>query len=99
MIADGDLPAGLRLASEGADPGLAAVLHQAAQAMEARSADDSIPQQLIDLLLQARTALREAKQWALADRLRDGLADLGIEVQDTAQGTVWARREAGVPRA
>ena len=99
MIADGDLPAGLRLASEGADPGLAAVLHQAAQAMEARSADDSIPQQLIELLLQARTALREARQWAVADRLRDGLADLGIEVQDTAQGTVWARREAGVPRA
>ena len=92
LIARGDLAAGLLLASEGTEPRLAAVLHQAAQALEAGSADDSIPQQLIDLLLQARAALREAQQWALADRLRDGLADLGIEIQDTPEGTLWAPR-------
>jgi cyanophycinase-like exopeptidase len=99
LIANGDLPAGLRLASDGADPNLAILLHQAAQALEARSGDSAIPERLIDLLIQARTALREARQWALADRLRDGLADLEIELQDTPEGTVWSRRATGVPRA
>jgi len=98
LIANGDLPAGLRLASDGADPNLAILLHQAAQALEARSGDSAIPERLIDLLIQARTALREARQWALADRLRDGLADLEIELQDTPEGTHWVRREASVPR-
>jgi cyanophycinase-like exopeptidase len=92
MIAEGELTAGLRLASEGAAPDLAAVLHQAAQALGTRSEDGSAPSVLVDLLLEARSALRDARQWALADRLRDGLADLGIEVQDTPDGTVWARR-------
>jgi hypothetical protein len=99
LIANGDLPAGLRLASEAADSNLAILLHQAAQALEARSADEAIPGRLIDLLIQARAALREARQWALADRLRDGLADLEIELQDTPEGTVWSRRATGVPRA
>jgi cyanophycinase-like exopeptidase len=92
MIAGGELAAGLRLASEGAAPDLAAVLHQAAQALDTRSEDGPAPSALIDLLLVARSALRDAQQWALADRLRDGLADLGIEVQDTPDGAVWARR-------
>jgi hypothetical protein len=92
MIAEGDLAAALRLASESVAPDLAAVLHQAAQALDARSEDGSAPPPIIDLLLEARAALRDAQQWALADRLRDGLADLGIEVQDTPDGTIWARR-------
>jgi hypothetical protein len=98
LIAQGKLAAGLVLASESADPGLAALLHQAAQALEAGPADEPIPEGLIDLLLQARSALREAKEWAHADQLRDGLDELGIEVQDTPQGTVWTRREAGLTR-
>jgi hypothetical protein len=92
LIANGDLAAGLRLASQGADAGLAAVLHQAAQALEAQSGDDAIPERLIELLLQARAGLRDAQRWDLADRLRDGLAELGIEVQDTPEGSSWARR-------
>jgi cyanophycinase-like exopeptidase len=92
LIAEGDLAAGLRLASEGAATDLAAVLHQAAQALDSRSEDGSAPTALIDLLLEARAVLREARQWALADRVRDGLAGLGIEVQDTPEGTIWIRR-------
>jgi len=43
----------------------------------------------IDLLVSLRTELRAAKQWQLADRVRDGLLELGIEVKDGPEGTAW----------
>ncbi len=43
----------------------------------------------IDLLVQIRTDLRGAKQWALADRVRDGLQELRVALEDGAQGTTW----------
>ncbi|MEX2247746.1 MAG: cysteine--tRNA ligase [Dehalococcoidia bacterium] len=43
----------------------------------------------IDLLVQVRSELRAAKQFQLADRVRDGLAGLQIALEDTPQGTVW----------
>jgi cysteinyl-tRNA synthetase len=46
----------------------------------------------VDLLVSLRTELRAAKQWALADRVRDGLAELGVEVKDSPQGTTWEAR-------
>jgi cysteinyl-tRNA synthetase len=46
----------------------------------------------IDLLIAIRADLRAAKQWALADRVRDGLAELGIELKDGPQGTTWSVR-------
>jgi len=47
----------------------------------------------IELLIGIRNDLRAAKQFALADRVRDGLAELGIALEDTPQGTEWRRRE------
>ncbi len=43
----------------------------------------------IDLLVQIRTELRAAKQWQLADRVRDGLADLRVTLEDGPNGTSW----------
>ena len=43
----------------------------------------------IDLLVQIRSELRTAKQWQLADNVRDGLAALNVVVEDTPQGTSW----------
>lgn len=43
----------------------------------------------IDLLLEVRTALRTAKQFQLSDTIRDRLADLGVTIEDTPQGTRW----------
>jgi cysteinyl-tRNA synthetase len=43
----------------------------------------------IDLLVQIRTELRAAKQFQLADRVRDGLSALNIALEDSAEGTVW----------
>ncbi|HLZ71676.1 MAG TPA: cysteine--tRNA ligase [Dehalococcoidia bacterium] len=43
----------------------------------------------IDLLVEVRRELRSAKQWALADQIRDRLAGLGVALEDSAQGTSW----------
>ena len=45
----------------------------------------------IDALVAARTAAREAKDFAEADRLRDELAARSILVEDTPTGPVWHR--------
>ncbi len=43
----------------------------------------------IGLLIEKRAELRRAKKWALADKVRASLAELGIVLEDTPQGTVW----------
>ena len=43
----------------------------------------------IDLLVETRSKLRAARQWALADEIRDRLADLGVAVEDSRQGSTW----------
>jgi len=43
----------------------------------------------IELILATRAALRKAKQYALADRIRDDLAQQGVVLEDTPQGTQW----------
>ena len=46
----------------------------------------------VDLLVELRSELRAAKQYALADRVRDGLVELGVELQDGPDGTEWSFR-------
>ncbi|NPA92549.1 MAG: cysteine--tRNA ligase [Chloroflexi bacterium] len=43
----------------------------------------------IDLLIEIRSDLRKAKQWALADKIRDRLAEMGVQLEDTPGGTLW----------
>jgi len=43
----------------------------------------------IEVLLEVRTALREAKQWELSDMIRDNLAGLGVMIEDGQEGTTW----------
>jgi cysteinyl-tRNA synthetase len=43
----------------------------------------------IDLLVELRTELRKAKQFALADTVRSRLGELGVTLEDTPQGTIW----------
>ena len=61
----------------------------------AANGEDAGP--FIELLLATRQRLREAKQWALADEVRDRLRDLGVVVEDRPDGAVW-RRERRLPR-
>jgi cysteinyl-tRNA synthetase len=55
--------------------------------LPAESAGDAAP--FIDLLLSLRQDLRAAKQWALADKIRDQLLELGITIEDQASGSIW----------
>jgi len=45
----------------------------------------------IDLLVELRQELRQAKQWTLADQVRNRLVEQGILIEDTPSGTVWRR--------
>lgn len=45
----------------------------------------------IDGLLAARDRARDKRDWATSDAIRDGLAVLGIVVEDTADGSRWHR--------
>jgi len=44
---------------------------------------------LIDLLVRVRSELRSAKEYELADQIRGALADLGIVVEDSPEGSTW----------
>jgi cysteinyl-tRNA synthetase len=43
----------------------------------------------IQLLIEVRSELRQQRQWALADRIRERLAELGVALEDTPSGTNW----------
>ena len=43
----------------------------------------------IEAMIEARTAAKAARNFAEADRLRQELADQGIVLKDSAQGTTW----------
>jgi cysteinyl-tRNA synthetase len=45
---------------------------------------------VIELALTQRTAARDRKDFAASDQIRDGLAVLGIIIEDTAQGPRWS---------
>jgi len=47
---------------------------------------------LIELLIEIRQRLREAKRWDLADEIRARMADLGITLEDGPEGTRWRVR-------
>ena len=53
------------------------------------SAEDGLAGPLVAVLAEVRGELRAAKQFALADRIRDRLQELGVALEDSAQGTTW----------
>ncbi|MDV3103432.1 cysteine--tRNA ligase [Thermococcus waiotapuensis] len=51
-------------------------------------------EELIKLLVEVRAQLRKEKNFALADKIRTQLRELGIQLEDTPGGTVWKRVRA-----
>ena len=47
----------------------------------------------IDLLVELRNDLRNEKQFALSDKVRERLLELGITLEDVQGGTRWRRRD------
>lgn len=46
--------------------------------------------ELIELLLSLRQEVKAAKNYALADTIRNKMSDLGVEVKDTKEGYEWS---------
>ena len=51
--------------------------------------EDQVDAMQIEVLIKSRNKAREDKNFALADSIRVELSALGIEIEDTADGTVW----------
>ncbi len=47
--------------------------------------------ELIELLLDIRNRMRKEKNYEIADMIRDSLAEMGIKIEDTKEGTKWVR--------
>ena len=52
-------------------------------------ATDVAAKPFIDLLIEIRADLRVAKQWALSDKVRDRLKEMGVLLEDSKEGTTW----------
>ncbi len=68
-------------------------LMAAAQALQKKQAEEAAagadPE--IDALVAARTEAKKAKNFGEADRIRDQLKEMGVEIIDTPQGTKWRK--------
>ena len=45
----------------------------------------------MELIIQLRADVRKKKDFTAADAIRDGLAKLGITIEDRASGTIWRK--------
>jgi len=69
---------------------LLGLLDRTAEAHFQQSTD--IDSEQIDTLIEARISARQNKDYARADEIRDELTALGVELEDTADGTRWKLR-------
>ena len=49
----------------------------------------ALTEQLMNLILEVRQDARERKDWGTADKIRDQLEQLNVELQDSRAGTTW----------
>lgn len=52
---------------------------------------DEVDEAKINELIEQRTAAKKNKDFAQADKIRDELKEMGIELLDTRQGTTWTK--------
>lgn len=57
--------------------------------LEATRTADHQADEIINLLIDVRRELRQNKLWALSDTIRDRLAELGVILEDSKEGTSW----------
>jgi cysteinyl-tRNA synthetase len=75
---------GVTLPADQAGPALPFGVVPLAARLTGYAGDD--PSAAMDALLAVRSDARAAKDWSRADALRDGLAELGVRIEDTAAG-------------
>ncbi len=54
-----------------------------------KPADLPISADEIEAMIEQRTEARKNKDWAMADKIRNELTEMGILLEDTPQGTIW----------
>lgn len=59
---------------------------------QAAGADSETVDELMKLILELRKNAKSAKDYATADKIRDELSRLGIQVKDTKEGAEWSRQ-------
>ena len=69
---------------------LLGLLQQDPEAWFKRGGQQSVDPARIEALLEERRAARAARDFKRADAIRDELADMGIAIEDGAQGTRWS---------
>ena len=55
----------------------------------ASDAHAALTEQLMNLILEVREDARQCKDWETADKIRDQLEQLNVELQDSRGGTTW----------
>jgi cysteinyl-tRNA synthetase len=55
----------------------------------ASQADGNLVDGLVRMLIEMRQGARQARNWAQADAIRDGLAAMGVILEDSPEGTRW----------
>lgn len=51
--------------------------------------DEQVLDSVMNLLLNIRNEAKQNKDWSTSDKIRDSLTDLGIEIKDTRDGSLW----------
>ena len=57
--------------------------------IELQSSGSTSESDLIQFIIELRTEARAQKLWAMSDKIRDGLANFGIVLEDKKDGTTW----------
>ena len=89
--ADGSAARQVAYATTQALMGLARLLGLFARPPEAAGGGDELVGSLMDILIAARAEARKARQFAIADMIRDRLGEAGVTLEDRPDGTVWRR--------
>ena len=55
------------------------------------AADDGLTEKLMELIISIRQDARKNKNWAIADKIRDELKEIGIVLEDTKNGVRWKK--------
>ena len=58
-------------------------------AVEVETKVENLTVDLVEFILELRREARVAKNWELSDRIRDRLAELGIQIKDGKDSTTW----------
>ena len=57
--------------------------------LKLEAAVGNLTAELVDFILELRREAREGKNWALSDKIRDRLAEMGIKIKDGKDKTTW----------